>query len=556
MSVNTVDRPFGEGGGAVGGEGKRSWAQLLGSSLPSSLNKNVLEVLLEKDVRGAFVVSENDCARLMRKIGLDERPGVHVEAVQICPNGRGVIFITLKENVKIENFCRYDVLVVTDSGIQTSLVKPAGRREVVISMKGIHPNTRDNVVLDYLAKFGKIVTTKVVHGVFRDGPLKGIKNGDRSFKMEVKPGENIGSYHFIDGQKISLRYAGQQQTCGRCHETPQKCRGRGIAKKCEEEGGRRIEFSEYILGLWKKIGYSPSNEEVARKVNEEDEIEDVQIGSVFTPVKVPSCDVEKYAGVSIRQFPRDTDQGEIVEFLCKEGLPDDKKEDISFQAKGVVTISNLDNATSKQLIEAIHGKFNFGKRLYCNGVIPLTPDKKDSEETIKTPTTAASSAPLSQVPLAPTSTGLPLVISPIDPSPQSLKQFKISDHILLLKDPAVVSNQSRTSALVRRHSLCLMNRSPPRNSLAAELLETNSPRHGLLKTKSMLKDIVDQLSEFGSAQSELSSSSSDESGVENSENGGFKTMNEKKRNRKMKRKLKLTPGKEEFMKKPNLSNSN
>ena len=91
-------------------------------------------------------------------------------------------------------------------------------------------------MLDYLGKFGNIVTTKVVHGAYTEGPLKGIKNGDRSYKMEVKPGENIGSYHVIEGQKVSLRYSGQQQTCGRCHETPQKCLGKGFGR-CRKEGG-------------------------------------------------------------------------------------------------------------------------------------------------------------------------------------------------------------------------------------------------------------------------------------------------------------------------------
>ena len=66
MSVNTGDRPFGEGGSGGGdgnGRGGKSWAQLLGNSLPTRLNKNVLEVVLEKDARGPFVVSEEDCAR-------------------------------------------------------------------------------------------------------------------------------------------------------------------------------------------------------------------------------------------------------------------------------------------------------------------------------------------------------------------------------------------------------------------------------------------------------------------------------------------------------------
>ena len=263
------------------------------------MNKNILEVVLEKNERGAFLVGEEDCARMMKKLGLDQRPGVQVECVQICPNGRGVIFITLKDDVRVENFCRYDVLEITESGIRSTMVKPAGKKEVVITMKGIHPNTRDNIVLDYLAKFGKIVTTRAIHGVFTTGPLRGIKNGDRSYKVEVKAGENIGSYHVIDGHKVSLRYAGQQQTCGRCHETSQKCKGKGIAKKCQAEGGVRIEFTDYIYGLWKRIGYSPPSTELSSDIIENNDLEAEQVCGSFTPVKHPFGN-ELYAGISIR----------------------------------------------------------------------------------------------------------------------------------------------------------------------------------------------------------------------------------------------------------------
>ena len=50
----------------------------------------------------------------------------------------------------------------------------------------------------------------------------------------------------------------------------------------------------------------------------------------------------------------------------------------------------------------------------------------------------------------------------------------------------------------------------------------------------------------------FSDSSGEGSGEDNTENGGYKSLNEKRRNKKKKRKLKLTPGKEDFMKKPHL----
>ena len=170
---------------------KKSWAQILGSNLPAQLNKNVLEIVLEKDDRGGFNVGDNDCAKAMWKLGIDVRPGVHVEEVQICPNGRGVILVTLKKGVPIERFCRFDVMDVTSSGIRSVMVKPAGKREVIVKIRGIHPNTRDDGVMDYLSKLAKVTSKKVVYGVFGEGPLKGLRNGDRSYKIEVSPKLNI-----------------------------------------------------------------------------------------------------------------------------------------------------------------------------------------------------------------------------------------------------------------------------------------------------------------------------------------------------------------------------
>ena len=369
----------GEEGGGPGGGGQRvnkgggkSWTDLFSSSLQSAWNKNVLEVILEKDERGSFNVKEEDCARLMRKLGIDSRPGAHVESIQICPNGRGVILITLKKEVQIERFCCHDVLEVSQSGIRAVHTKPTGKREVVVTMKGIHPNTRDDCVIDYLKKYGRVITTKVICGMFGEGPLKGLRNGDRLYKVEIKPTTNLGTYHVLDGQKVTAKYPGQQQTCARCFGTPRDCPGKGMARRCELESGPKVEFSDYIYQLWSKIGYNPSDVELGEDINEDHAMQE---GGFFTPPKMQTQDSDKFAGVCVKMIPKDTDHAAIIEFLIGSGLSQSHKENIAFKNNGSVIVSNLTSTECEKLIKSIHAKIFLGKRLFCNGIVPLTPDK-------------------------------------------------------------------------------------------------------------------------------------------------------------------------------------
>ena len=89
----------------------------------------------------------------------------------------------------------------------------------------------------------------------------------------------------------------------------------------------------------------------------DNEPEAEQVGGSFTPVKnfADSANVV-FAGVSIKQFPKDADQGLIIEFLCRNGLPEDKTDAVTIKPNGTVIIKNLDNDTSKMLMDAIHGK--------------------------------------------------------------------------------------------------------------------------------------------------------------------------------------------------------
>ena len=375
----------------------------------------------------------------------------------------------------------------------------------------MHPNTRDDGVITYLGKYGKIVTNKVVYGTFRQGPLMGIKNGDRSFKVEVNAGNNIGTYLAVDGQRVTLRYPGQLQTCARCHETAVVCKGGAIARKCEAAQGAKVEFSDYILKLWQKIGYVPGEVEMAAVYDDQNEFEEnsekvlQQNGGGFTPAKQAS-EPDKFSGVRIRQFPKETDHGDIMEFLVNSGLPENLKESVSIKNNGSVAILNLGNGVCLQLINNIHNQFHFGRRLFCNGFIPLTPEK-EAEAVTKTPEKEADAVAEPPAPEKVAEDTAENHKMPDNLSQESQAPGTLSDSTSSLPGiflPESSPNDLSVPALVRRYSLSLPAQ-PPACSFAAEIMNSN---------KSLLydiKDIKDQLSDFGSCVSEQSDSSSDQS---------------------------------------------
>ena len=118
-----------------------------------------------------------------------------------------------------------------------------------------------------------------------------------------------------------------------------------------------------------------------------------------------------------------------------------------------------------------------------------------------------------------------------------------------------------SETVVRRHSVSLTNRTPPRFSLAADILNSRPLGPRVESHSSLLASITDlqeQLSEFNSCQEELSDSSSTNSGDETQHQELptlHKSANEKKRERRRKRKLAVTPGKEQFLKKQNTQSS-
>ena len=135
-----------------------------------------------------------------------------------------------------------------------------------------------------------------------------------------------------------------------------------MARRCDAAGGNKVEFSQYIMDLWESIGYSPGEIEVAAVYDDHGDDVEQQTGGSFTPVKIMS-DPDKFTGVAIKQFHKDTDPGDIVEFLINSCLPETSKDSVFIKPNGCVSIKDLDNTVCRTLIENIHNKRHFYFRL-------------------------------------------------------------------------------------------------------------------------------------------------------------------------------------------------
>ena len=95
----------------------------------------------------------------------------------------------------------------------------------------------DNIMFDYVKKFGgKIVSEMVIYGKDKQGPFRGMLNGERKYLIDMSEAVcGMGTYHYIGNNKVKILYRGNSKTCGRCHEEANRYPGRGIANKCDNE---------------------------------------------------------------------------------------------------------------------------------------------------------------------------------------------------------------------------------------------------------------------------------------------------------------------------------
>ena len=231
MSGDSSGDPGGGLGNRPGGGGFRgSYAGIASINTSVRDTKNILEVRLEKSENARFNLSMSETESLLVKLGKDSS---HFLGVSSCPEGKGVVYITLHSSVNISRFLSKPESYILKEGVRTTGIYQAGKKEVSVLISGLHPNTKDQAVIRYLAAHGNVSQKdRVIHHVFPGEAgstlLAGKLNGNRSYMVEIlKP---MGSFHIIDGEKVSVKYRGQLRTCARCHKSERDCSGKGLAR--------------------------------------------------------------------------------------------------------------------------------------------------------------------------------------------------------------------------------------------------------------------------------------------------------------------------------------
>ena len=129
-------------------------------------------------------------------------------------------------------------------------------KKVTVTIRGLNMNTPDSFVIDYINKHGSVVNNKVINENEKEGALRVLKNGNRKYLVDFTGDRNMGTYHLLDGAKITDIYPGQRKTCGRCLKTAKDCFGKAIARNCESKNRQRVMLSDHMKAHWETRVYS------------------------------------------------------------------------------------------------------------------------------------------------------------------------------------------------------------------------------------------------------------------------------------------------------------
>ena len=259
------------------------------------------------------------------------------------------------------------------------------KKEVTVSIRGLNFNTPDSLVMAYLKKHGDVVSDKVIYDVAKEGPFKGLKNGDRKYLVDFSKGRNLGSYHIIDGSRIEIRYQGQRRTCGRCQRTALECPGNAVARVCQEKNGPKITLRNHMIDYCKLIGFEHPEFKLPEDINDERNDMNIKESATFTPPyksrKPSSGTAESFTALLVKNLPSAIPDKDIIEEFSKESLSDNVHINITRDGgdKATAELSNLDPDEAESLITNFRGKMYFGNKLFCKKMKSIFSPKKSAD---------------------------------------------------------------------------------------------------------------------------------------------------------------------------------
>ena len=222
------------------------------------LKRNVLDIEVEKDnFEDEMILSAESLEKLLTKINMNIK--THVEGYQVSfGTKKAKIEVLCKAGLDLDQFCIQESVQVK-RGVKTNFIRPAGRRDVEVTVTGLGFNTPDSLVQEYISKFGgELMTKDVIYERFGVGPFAGKVNGVRKYQVDFSKTKNkMGTFHLLEGRKIKVFYRGNRSTCGWCHEDTTKCKGAARAKSCKESGAQQVHLGDHMKKVWREVNFSP-----------------------------------------------------------------------------------------------------------------------------------------------------------------------------------------------------------------------------------------------------------------------------------------------------------
>ena len=354
------------------------------------LKRNVLEIeVVKTDVNDEMNLSQEVLEKLLKNIGIGMN--TQVEGCQVNYGGKATkIKVLCKPGVDLEQFCRQESFQVC-RGVVTKNIRPSGRKDVTVTVSGLDFNTPDSLVQDY------IENRNVIYVRYEDGPFRGKVNGDRKYQVDFTEASlTMGTYHYLDGERVRVYYRGNTKTCGRCHQGPGLCPGGGIARECQDMGGQKKDLIEHMKELWNQIGFSPTSFKIPERVSDDADDSDnlggdQKILNMFNfPRQGPkqplsTTEEDKFTKVRINNFPLEISPSDAFDFMQKRVDKGIAAGDIEMVRDHRSSQIVLGPGPSKSVIIKALDTLDFTKsqkyaypdrKLYARLHKPLTPEKQ------------------------------------------------------------------------------------------------------------------------------------------------------------------------------------